>query len=116
MAILATENQRFSNTVKQELWPEHAYCRDVVTYNGAAKEFKIGDLIEADGTTANLVADIVGVVLQNKSAALNTATKVVYMKRGPAAVSKFGINLNGLVAADVYAALEAKGIQVLDAV
>lgn len=114
MPVIATENQRMSNLVKAETFPEKGYCRDVHTYNGAAKSFVVGTLVAANGATPAAAANVVGVVLEDATAPLNTATKVLVMHRGPASISKSGIVLGGLVAADVYAVLEAKGIQVLD--
>lgn len=35
MAVIATGTQMYSNLVKQEFWPEHGYCKKMVTLNGA---------------------------------------------------------------------------------
>ena len=46
MAVIGTELQKLSNTVKQELWIDLAYCRAVVVANeAAAKTYKIGDVV-----------------------------------------------------------------------
>lgn len=116
MSLIATENFRTSHLVKQELFPENAYCREVVTYNGAARTFKVGELVEADGTIANLAADIVGVVIVEVDAPASTATKILTLARGPAMVSKAALVLGGLVEADVVAKLKTLGIIVNDAV
>lgn len=116
MSVISTENQRLSNLVKREHGEDTAYCREVVTYNGAAKTFKIGDLVTSVGGVPAAAANIYGIVLEDKSAPLNTNTKLLVMFRGPATVSKFGLTLGALVAADTYAKLETMGIQVLDAV
>lgn len=116
MPVIATDTQRISNTVKFETAPEKAYCRNVLVYNGAAKTFNVGDLVAVAAGVPAAAANVVGIVLETTVAPLNTNTNVLVMHRGPASVSKFGITLNGLVAADVYALLETKGIQVLDAV
>lgn len=132
MAIIATENFRFSHVVKKELWPEYAYNRLMVTVNeAAAKEYKIGTVlgkvtvggkykiaVQTAGDGSN-VAD--AIVLEDKSIAATTDTKVLVMVKGPAIVSKSGLILDATYDQDaekaaVYAALEAKGIQVNDAV
>lgn len=132
MAIIATENFRFSHVVKKELWPEYAYNRLMVTVNeAAAKEYKIGTVLgkvtiggkyQIAVETANdgsKVAD--AIVLEDKSIAATTDTKVLVMIKGPAIVSKAGLILDTTYDTDakkaaVYAALEAKGIQVNDSV
>lgn len=116
MSLIATENFRTSHLVKQELFPENAYCREVVTYNGAARTFKVGELVEADGTIANAVADIVGVVIEEKDAAASTNTNILTIARGPAMLSKAALVLGGLTEADVIAKLKTFGIIVNDAV
>ena len=132
MAIIATENFRFSHVVKKELWPEYAYNRLMVTVNeSAAKEYKIGTVlgkVTADGkykiavqtaVDGSQVAD--AIVLEDKSIAATTDTQVLVMVKGPAIVSKAGLILDATYdqpaeLAAVYAALEAKGIQVNDSV
>jgi len=132
MAIIATENFRFSHVVKKELWPEYAYNRLMVTVNeAAAKEYKIGTVlgkVTADGKYKIAVQTAVdgsqtadAIVLEDKSIAATTDTKVLVMVKGPAIVSKAGLILDATYDQDaekaaVYAALEAKGIQVNDAV
>ena len=116
MTIIATDSARLSQLVKGEYAPELAYCRQVATYNGAAATFVQGQLVGAAGVVPATAADIVGIVLQGATAALNTNTAVLTMTRGPATVSSFGLVLGALAAGDVAAALEAKGIQVLSAV
>jgi hypothetical protein len=128
----ATEAKRLSNVVKQELWPESGYTRAVVTVNeGAAKsyvpgtvlgkvtsggKYKIAVQTAVDGSE---VAD--AIVIGEQAIAASTDTKVLVLIKGPAIVSKGGLVLDasyneaGELAA-VYAALEAKGIAVNDAV
>ena len=110
MALIATEAKRLSNVVKQELWPETGFCRQVLTVTGT--NIVPGTLLDADGV-ATVASEIVGIAMQEAS---GTNVKVLALVKGPAIVSKAGLVLNGLVAADVYAALEAKGIAVNDAV
>lgn len=116
MTIIATDSARLSQLVKGEYAPDMAYCRQVATYNGAATTFVQGQLVGAAGVVPATAADIVGIVMEGAVAPLNTNTKVLTMFRGPATVSAFGLVLGALAAADVAAALEAKGIQVLTAV
>lgn len=132
MSVFATENRRFSNLVKKELWPETAYCRLVVTVNeAAAKEYAVGTALgkvtvggkyKVAVETATDGSEVVdALVLQEVSVAAGTDTKVLVLVKGPAEVSKFGILLDASFDDDTkknaaYAALEAKGINVLEAV
>ena len=113
---IATDTQRFSNLVKYELFPEFRHCRDVLTYNGTAKDFAIGDLVAVDGTTPATAADIAGIVVQNTTAAAATDTAVIVLARGAAGVSQAGIKLGTLAIADVKAKLLTLGIKVLTAI
>lgn len=110
------ETQRFSNLVKYELFPEFRHCRDVITYNGAAKDFAIGDLVAADGAVPATAGDIAGIVVQNVSAATTTDTTVIVLARGAAGVSEAGLKLGTLALADVKAKLLTLGIKVLTAI
>lgn len=114
MAVIAVENQTFGNTFKEELWASSGYCRGTVVYNGAAKTFKVGDLVGAAGVVPANAGAIVGVVMRDATAALNTNTKLLIARRGPIQVNAGGLNLGLLAAADVAAALDAKGFQVLE--
>lgn len=113
---IATDTQRFSNLVKYELFPEFGHCRDVLTYNGTAKDFAIGDLVDATGGVPATAADIVGIVVQNTTAPATTATPVIVLSRGDAGVSQAGIKLGTLAIADVKAKLLTLGIKVLTAI
>lgn len=128
---LFTENFRFSNTVKAELWPEAGYTRAVVTYNGTAGELKIGTVlgkVTAGGKYKVAVQSAVdgsqtadAIVIQEVTPLLNTDAKVLVLIKGPAIVSKSGLILDATYNDDtkrgvVYASLEAKGIQVNDTV
>lgn len=110
------ETQRFSNLVKYELFPEFRHCRDVIIYNGAAKDFAIGDLVAADGTVPATAGDIAGIVVQNTSAAATTDTAVIVLARGAAGVSEAGLKLGLLTLANVKAQLLTVGIKVLTAI
>lgn len=127
----ATEAKRLSNVVKQELWPEAGYNRAVVTVNDAAAtlvpgtvlgkvtatgKYKVAVQTAVDGSE---VADAIVMVEQTIPA--TTDTKVLVLVKGPAVVSKGGLVLDATYNLDaeknaVYAALEAKGIQVNDAI
>jgi len=131
MPLIATEAKRLSNVVKQELFPESAYCRVVVTYNGTAGtlvpgtvlgkvtsggKYKIAVQTATDGSE---VAD--AIVMVEQAVPATTDTKVLCLVRGPAIVSKDGLVLDATYNLDaekaaVYAALEAKGILCNDAV
>jgi hypothetical protein len=100
----ATEAKRLSNVVKQELWAETGYTRAVLTVTGT---FVPGTVI-ADGEGAVLGVSMVE--------ATGTDIKVLALVKGPAIVSKAGLEVGELVAADVYAALEAVGIACNDAI
>ena len=131
MTILATESQRFSNTVKQELWPEHSYCRNVVVINDAAATLKIGTVLGKVTATGKYKVCSPGasdgsqttaaVLLQDITIAATTDTNILAMTRGPAAVSFSGLQFGAGFTTDnqkaaARAQLEAVGVQVLDAV
>lgn len=132
MPLIATEGFRFSNVVKQELWPELGYTRTVVTVNEAtAKNYVVGTLlgkVTASGkykiavqTAADGSQNAAGIVLQEQAIAATTDTKVLALTRGPAAVSKLGLVLDATydLAAEkdlVYSQLEALGIMVQDTI
>lgn len=132
MALIATDTFKYSHLVKQELWPDNAFCKLVVTANEAsAKTYALGTVLgkvtatgkykicvqnAADGSQ---VAAAIAVGDQAIGAA--TDTKVLVLARGPAQVSKAALVLDAshdLQAEKdaVYTALEALGIQVLDAI
>jgi hypothetical protein len=131
MPLIATDTPRLSNVVKQELWPEAGYNRAVVTVNDAAQTLVPGTVVgkvTATGkykvsvqtaTDGSETAD--GIVMEEKAIAATTDTKVLVLVKGPAVVSKGGLVLDATFNLDaeknaVYAALEAKGIQVNDAI
>lgn len=131
MSVIATDTPRFSNVVKNELWPEMAYCRAVVTVNDAAATLKVGTVlgkVTADGkykvavqTAVDGTATADAIVIQETTVPATTDTKVLVLVKGPAAVSKAGLILDATYdqaseKAAVYASLEAKGIKVLDTI
>jgi hypothetical protein len=128
----ATDDLRYSNTVKHEYAPELGWTRQVVTVNeAAAKDYKIGLVlgkVTASGKYKAAVETAVdgskvgaAVVLEVLSVAAATDTKVLVMVRGPALVSKAGLIIDATYndatkLAALYADLEAKLILANDAV
>lgn len=130
MSVIATDVYRLSNTLKAELFPEIGYCRTVGTYNGVAGDLKIGTvlgIVTATGkwkvavqSAADGSQNAAGILLQDKTVALNTDTPLLILFRGPASVSKSALTFDATfdLQAELdaaYAQLEAKGIQVLNA-
>jgi hypothetical protein len=119
MTAFATEGFRTSHLVKQELFPENAYCREVVVYNGAAKTFVVGELVAAAGAAPAALEegdDVVGIVMQETVAPASTNTRLLVLARGPAIVSKAAIVPGLITEQQAVDALVAKGIMVADAV
>ena len=130
MALIATENLRYSNTVKNELWPSTGYCRKAVTVNEAgAVDYTIGRVlgkITASGkyvTATETAVDgsdaFAAIVLEDKSIAATTDTTVLVMVKGPAEVAKQALTLDSTYDDDakkqvIYDAMEAAGINVLE--
>lgn len=131
MGLIATEARRFSNVVKNEYSPETGYCRDVLVVNDAAIALVPGMVLgqvtatgkykicKATATDGSEVA--AAVVLEEKALPATTDTGVLALVRSPSDVSKGGLILDATIDTDgekaaVYAALEAKGIRVLNAI
>lgn len=131
MALIATEAQRYSNLVKEELWHEKGYCTKQVIVNDAAQTLALGTVLGQvtvggkykvaveTATDGSKVA--AAVVVEAITIPATTDTKVLVMYRGPAEISKGALVLDATYDSDakklaVYDALEAKGIQVSDAV
>lgn len=130
MATLGTENKRFSNLVKEELWPSKGYCRLVVTANEASEtEYVIGTAlgkVTANGkymvsveTAVDGSETVDALVLEDKTIPAATDTSVLVLIEGPAMVGKAAIQLDASYDNDTkkqaaYDALDAKGIRVLD--
>lgn len=127
MSLLYTENKRFSNLVKQELWPEMGYTRAVVTYNGTAGSLTIGTVlgkVTSGGKYKICVQTAVdgsqtadAILIEDKTVAATTDTSVLVLLKGPAVISKSALVLDASHDLDaekaaIYAALEAKGISV----
>lgn len=130
MTVIATDTLRLSNLVKKEQWTELGYCRAVVTVNEAAiKTYAVGTVlgkVTADGkykiavqTAVDGSAVAAAIVLEDKTIAATTDTKLVVMVKGPASISAGALVLDATYNLDaeklvVYNSLEAVGIQVLD--
>lgn len=129
---LYTENPRFSHLVKDELWAHHGFTRAVVTYNGTAGNLLIGTVLGKVTATGKYKVSLQAaadgsqtpdaILIEDKlNVALNTDTNMMVLLRGPAIVSKAALLLDSSFStapqkAAAYAALEAKQIQVNDAV
>lgn len=131
MPVIAIDSYKLSHLVKAEVLENTKFTREVVTFNGAAASLKIGTVlgvVTATGKYKVCVQDAAdgsqnpaAILLEDKTVAATTDTKVLVMHRGPASVSKAALVLDASFNLDaeklaLYAALEAKGIQVLDAV
>jgi hypothetical protein len=132
MPLIATEAKRYSNVVKQELWPETGYTRAVVTVNEAAIQSYVPGTVlgrvTADGkykiavqTASDGSQTPAAIVVGEASIAAATDTQVLVLIKGPAIVSKAGLVLDatyntGPELAAVYAAFEALGIACNDGI
>lgn len=132
MPTIATENLRYSNVVKHEHEPALSFCREVVTVNeAAAKTYVIGTVLGVvsatgkykicESSAADGSQNAAGIVLEDKSIAATTDTKVLVLVRGPAIVSKSALTLGASIdtepeKAAVYTSLAAKNILVNDTI
>lgn len=129
--LIATENFRLSNVLKHEYEPSLGYCRETVVINDAAANLKIGTVlgvVTATGkykvcvqTATDGSQNAAAVLMEDKTIANSTDTKVLALVRGPAIVSKSGLVLDASFDQDAekaaaYASLAAKGIVASDAV
>ena len=132
MPIIATDTKRLSALVKHEYEPSLGFCRNVVTVNeAAASDYVIGTVLGKITASGKYVAAKetatdgskvpAAVVLENKSIAAATDTKVLAAVRGQMILSKAEVVLDATYNTDAkkataLAALEALGILVNDAV
>ena len=127
MPIIATDTPRFSNLVKHEYEPTTGFCRESVTVNEATAatyavgtvlgkvtatgKYKVSKAGATDGSEA-----VAALVLEDKTVAATTDTKVLVMVRGQAIVSKaaliFDATYDAAAKTTAYAVLEGKGILV----
>lgn len=131
MAVISTDVTRYSNLVKQELWAEIAYCKEVVVVNDTAGTLAIGTVLglvtatskfkRAVQTASDGSQTAAAIVVAVTTIPATTDTNVLVLRRGPASVSKSALVLDATYdtapeLAVVYASLLALGIQSLDAV
>ena len=132
MTVQFVDTARFSNLVKQELWPATGFCRkEVVVLEAAAKTYAVGTVlgkITASGKYKIAVETAVdgskvaaAVVIADHSIAATTDTKIVVLVKGPAEISKGALVLDATYDNDakkdaVYASLEALNINILTTV
>jgi hypothetical protein len=128
MSIIAVDQTRFSQVVKEEYAPETRFCRDVVTINDAAGTFPVGAVLgmvtatgkyklvtsaAVDGSqnaAAVVIADYLG-LSHDIVVAANTDTKVLTLTRGPVIVAGPALTLGtGATLAAVTTALKPLGI------
>ncbi len=130
MPLIATDTFRLSNLVKQEFWPEHSFCRDVVTVNeAAAKTYAVGTVlgkVTATGKYKICVQNAAdgsqtpaAVVLQDATIPAATDTKLNVLVRGAAILSKSAIVHDASFNTDalkngVYDVFAGKNILVVD--
>ena len=131
MTVIAQSVHTLSNVVKHEYGSDFAYCRELVTVNDGAGTLAVGTIlgvvtasgkyVRAKETAADGSKVATAIVWEAKTIPNSTDVQVLALVRGPAGVSKSGLVLdatydNAPKKNAVYAALEAKGIQVLETV
>lgn len=97
--VIATEKHTISNLVKAEIWPEHGYCRSVVTVNTTGvTELSVGSVLgtvtesgkyaprDPSADTGEEVAS--AVVIENVDVPAATDTEVVVLIEGPAIIGE----------------------------
>lgn len=115
--MIAEDTQRYSNLVKYEQFLEFRHCREVLPYTGSRTDFKLGDLVAADGSVPATVGDIAGLLLEAKTDGTSKVVNLIVLARGAAGVSDAAIDYGTLAKADVKEALLAlDGIKVLETV
>ena len=128
MAVIAIQDQILSNWLKMEDYADLAYCRDLVSFTGAAGVVKTGTVLgkkTAGGFAlwnkgASDGSEVAAAIVFNTFTATGTAQNILALKRGPASVSKMGLLVPAGTDAAAYtqlkANLEAIGVQVLETV
>lgn len=126
MALLDTRSTRLGAVLQHEYKPEYGYCRKIVTVTEATEvEYVIGTVIGDDLDIYQDTDAFVGIYIgsptgdNKQTIAAATATDVVVLYRGPAAVGNanlvFGSTVNDSTKlAAAIALIEAEGIDVLD--
>lgn len=125
MAQLDTRSTRLGAVLQHEYKPEYGYCRKIVTVTEASQVvYEIGRVIGDDLDTYQNTDGFVGIYIgspegeSKQTIAAATATDVVVLYRGPAAVGNanlvFGATVNDAPKlAAAIALIEAAGIDVL---
>ena len=127
MTVTATDTQRLSNLVKYEVAPEMGYCRKALAFDNTNGDVAIGTLLGLNAGKWEVALQAPAVAYSQFALATDAGVKLggvgaaVGLFRGPASVSKAAIVWHASfdLAAEknaAYAALEAQGVQVLDAV
>ena len=131
MATIATEKNRYSHLVKEELWHEKGYCTKQVIVNDAAQTLALGTVLGqvtvggkykvAKETASDGSKVGAAIVVEAITIPATTDTKVLVMYRGPAEVSKGALVIDATYndatkLGVLYADLEARGLQIADAV
>ena len=127
MTVTATDTQRLSNLVKYEVAPEMGYCRKALAFDNTNGDVAIGTLLGLNAGKWEVALQAPTVAYSKFGLSTDAGVKLggvaaaVGLFRGPASVSKAAIVWHASFdqAAEkntVYAALEAQGVQVLDAV
>jgi hypothetical protein len=128
MTVISTENNRYSQVVKDEYRPETAYCRDLVIVNDAAQTLVVGTLLGKVTATgfykvvkqgaADGSQNATAVVLDTYVLPATTNTNVLCMVRGPSDVSNLVVDVSFTTAAQILAQITtpllAAGIRVLN--
>ena len=86
MAIIATDSTRFSGVVNREYDPASGYCRDVVTYNGAATTLNVGAVLGAYVASPTITPGAM-VGTGNATAGTATVTAATFLQIGTYTVS-----------------------------
>jgi hypothetical protein len=128
MTVISTENNRYSQVVKDEYRPETAYCRDLVIVNDAAQTLVVGTLLGKVTSTgfykvvkqgaSDGSQNATAVVLDTYVLPATTNTNVLCMVRGPSDVSNLVVDVSFTTAAQILAQITtpllAAGIRVLN--
>ena len=127
MTVTATDTQRLSNLVKYEVAPEMGYCRKALAFDNTNGDVAIGTLLGLNAGKWEVALQAPATDYSQFGLSTDAGVKLggvaaaVGLFRGPASVSKAAIVWHASfdLAAEknaAYAALEAQGVQVLDAV
>lgn len=131
MALVSTENQTLSNVVKKQLWNDINYNSEVVVINDAAATLQIGTILGKVTATGKYKVALQGavdgsqtpdaIVERVTAVPATTDTNILVISRGPVTVSKAAMTLSTSYSTQpqkdtAYAALTAKGFQILETI